>query len=435
MPPEPQPRVIDDTLTEAIARLPVVLLNGARGVGKTTSASRHAATIYDLKDDDALDLIKSNPKVIATASPPVLIDEWHVYPKVMDVVRTDIDRDPTPGRYILTSTPSAPIPPDVHSGIGRPIIGIDMRPFSLFERGLDVPCVSLAELLAGDMGDIAGATSVGRGDYIEQIVISGLPGHFGAPTNLRAKLMRTYVDLLCRRDIRSAAEGGRQLSAQLTMRWLTSYARGISTEMTFEKLRKFAHREDEKDIAWDTANVYRQALENLGIIEEQPAWSSPFSPVKRTKKEALRHFIDPAIAVAVYEGEWLLEMNDAIQAGQVDVSGSYAGRLFQSLVLQSVRVYASATDASVFWLGTSPGGQRCPAREVDIIVINSLGKVVAIEVKLTDRVTAVHCEHLRWLRDKLGPMWSDGIVVYAGDTAYRREADGIGVVPAALLGP
>jgi uncharacterized protein len=41
---------------------------------------------------------------------------------------------------------------------------------------------------------------------------------------------------------------------------------------------------------------------------------------------------------------------------------------------------------------------------------------------------------LHWLRRELGDQLADAIVVTTGPTAYRR-ADGIGVVPAALLGP
>jgi hypothetical protein len=39
-----------------------------------------------------------------------------------------------------------------------------------------------------------------------------------------------------------------------------------------------------------------------------------------------------------------------------------------------------------------------------------------------------------WLRDRIGEDLLDAIVVTTGREAYRRR-DGIGVVPAALLGP
>ena len=42
--------------------------------------------------------------------------------------------------------------------------------------------------------------------------------------------------------------------------------------------------------------------------------------------------------------------------------------------------------------------------------------------------------HLRWLREKLGDELLDAAVLYTGNVAYR-QADGIAVIPVALLGP
>jgi hypothetical protein len=42
--------------------------------------------------------------------------------------------------------------------------------------------------------------------------------------------------------------------------------------------------------------------------------------------------------------------------------------------------------------------------------------------------------NLRWIMEAIGDELLDALVVTTGENAYRR-ADGIGVVPAALLGP
>ena len=60
--------------------------------------------------------------------------------------------------------------------------------------------------------------------------------------------------------------------------------------------------------------------------------------------------------------------------------------------------------------------------------------MLAIEVKLAHTIRDDDVRHLRWLRDQLGDDVLDAIVVTTGTDAYRRP-DGIGVVPAALLGP
>lgn len=71
--------------------------------------------------------------------------------------------------------------------------------------------------------------------------------------------------------------------------------------------------------------------------------------------------------------------------------------------------------------------------EVDLIVERADRRVVAIEVKLARTIDDEDVRHLDWLRARLGDDLLDAIIVSTGPYAYRRT-DGIGVVPAALLG-
>lgn len=93
-----------------------------------------------------------------------------------------------------------------------------------------------------------------------------------------------------------------------------------------------------------------------------------------------------------------------------------------------VRVYAQATEAKIGHLRTASG-----EHEVDLIVERDDGRVLAIEVKLAANVGDEDVRHLRWLSKRLGSDIADSIVITTGTYAYRRP-DGIGVVPAALLG-
>jgi len=70
---------------------------------------------------------------------------------------------------------------------------------------------------------------------------------------------------------------------------------------------------------------------------------------------------------------------------------------------------------------------------VDLIVERRDGSVVALEVKPTATVVDDDVRHLRWLADRIGDNLLDAAVISTGNEAYRRR-DGIGVIPAALLG-
>ena len=61
------------------------------------------------------------------------------------------------------------------------------------------------------------------------------------------------------------------------------------------------------------------------------------------------------------------------------------------------------------------------------------GKCSPFEVTLSAHVDDDDVKHLHWLSDQIGSDLLDAIVVTTGPQAYRRR-DGIGVVPASLLG-
>ena len=109
--------------------------------------------------------------------------------------------------------------------------------------------------------------------------------------------------------------------------------------------------------------------------------------------------------------------------------GTMLGRLFESLTALNLRVYAQHSEATVSHLRTRAG-----EHEVDFIVERPDHRVVAIEVKLAYEIEDQDVKHLLWLREKIGDDVLDAFVIGTGSEAYRR-ADGVGVVPAALLGP
>lgn len=105
------------------------------------------------------------------------------------------------------------------------------------------------------------------------------------------------------------------------------------------------------------------------------------------------------------------------------------GALFEALVTLSVRVYAGPFRGLVSHLRAHRG-----EREVDLIVEDPDGRIVAIEVKLAEAINDHDVRHLNWLREQLGDRLVERVVVTTGPSAYRRR-DGVVVAPLALLGP
>lgn len=166
-------------------------------------------------------------------------------------------------------------------------------------------------------------------------------------------------------------------------------------------------------------------LERLWIVDPVPAWLPRRTRIARLAAPPKHQLADPALAAELLGVDVDALLQGKLIGDRVPRDGLLLGGLFESLVPLDVRVYAQAAEARVAHLRTWRG-----EREVDLIVERRDGRVLAIEVKLARVPRDEDVRHLRWLGDEL----LDAIVITSGPTAYRRK-DGIGVIPAALLGP
>ncbi|MCA1676051.1 MAG: DUF4143 domain-containing protein [Actinobacteria bacterium] len=323
-------RIVDDELDELLAGLPAISLEGPKGVGKTATAQRRAATTLAL--DDA------------------------------NQVRSDIGGD----------------------------------------------------------------TAVTLGDYAEEIVRSGFPGILRLPTRARRAQLDGYLTRIVEREF---PELGHPVRRPATLRaWLRAYAAATSTTAAYNAILDAATPGETDKPAKTTTIGYRDVLTQLWLLEPVPGWLPTRSVFARLAQAPKHHLADPALAARLLgtNGAALLAGRDPARASAFE--GPLLGALFESLVTLSVRVYAQAAEATVHHLRTRNGDH-----EIDLIVERDDGRVVAMEVKLSPSVDEADVKHLRWLRERLEDHLLDSVVITTGRHAYRR-ADGIAVVPAALLG-
>jgi predicted AAA+ superfamily ATPase len=133
----------------------------------------------------------ADPGRIERVPQPVLIDEWQREPYVWDLVRRSVDRDYSPGRFLLTGS-ATPTEAPTHSGAGR-IVRLRMRPMSLAGRGVAVPSVSLADLLTGERPPVGGSSPMSLQDYADEVVRSGLPAVRTLPDRVRRAQLDGYL--------------------------------------------------------------------------------------------------------------------------------------------------------------------------------------------------------------------------------------------------
>lgn len=424
-----QPRIADYQLQELLGSLPAVSIEGPRAVGKTRTALRYANTVYDLDDPEVLKKVRADPKVLTDGASPILIDEWQRYPSSWDIVRRAVDRDFSPGRFLLTGS-SRPTTFPVHSGAGR-IVTMRMWTTTLAERfhRYSRPSVSLRSLLSGEAPDIGGVTDLTVEDYAGEIVAGGFPGWSNVEGRPRHLLLDGYLHRIAEHDFPLAGHRVRNTAA--LRRWLTAYAAVTATTASYEAIRDAATPGEGQKPAKTTVQAYRDTLEAMWVLEPLAAWLPVGSHLSRLKRGPKHHLADTALAARLLNitARSLTDGSAALPVGGTRGSGdALIGALFESLVTHDLRVYAQAGDARAFHMRTWND-----QREVDV-VIEAGGRVIPVEVKLGGEISRRDTRHLRWLRDRLGPGVIDAMVITAGRRSYRDE-DGIAIVPAGLLGP
>ena len=415
-----RPRVADDLVAEQLRTMGAVLIEGPKGCGKTWTGLRHArSSVRFDADASARDLATISPDAVLDGDRPRLLDEWQLAPVIWNHVRHACDRAAEPGQFLLTGS-AAPANDIVrHSGAGR-IARTRLRPMSLFESRMSTGQVSLAALLGGEPVEPANAEPEFR-DVLDALCVGGWPWLTAATTAEAQRRLREYLDEV--RHVQINGDSTRSRNPMLVERLMISLARNTAATVPVSRLA--ADGGGEQPLNHQTARAYLDALHQLFVIEDQPAWATHLRSRSRLAKSPKRHFADPSLAAAV------LRASPSALLGDLET----CGLLFESLVVRDLRVYAEAADCDVSHYRLDSGV------EADAIVSRRFeGEWIAVEVKLSpapDSIDAAAAS-LRRAVDSIDTARAGApaalLVVTPAGYAYTRP-DGISVAPITALGP
>ena len=197
-------------------------------------------------------------------------------------------------------------------------------------------------MLAGALPAITGTSPVDLPGYLEEILRSGFPGIRDLPERARQAQLDSYLTRIVERELPDSGVNVRRPAALRA--WLAAYAAAAATDATFATILAAATPGEGDKPARQTADIYRQHLQRIFLLDPIEAWTPAFAPLKRLTHSPKHHLVDPALAarlVGVGKAGLLRGQGKRVHAA----TGTWLGALFESLAAQSVRVYAQAADA------------------------------------------------------------------------------------------
>ncbi len=410
-------RVADVEMARALEALPIVVVEGVKGCGKTWTGLHHARSKVMLAEaPGARQGAEIVPRHVLDGPRPRLVDEWQTVPSIWDSARHVVDEEREAGCFILTGSSRPADALTRHSGAGR-VRRVRMRPMSLIESGESDGSVSLGALLDGG-GCEAPASAVTVADMAEIVCRGGWPRNLGRPAHAAQQLLEGYLDEMARLDLQEAS-GIRHNPARV-MRLLASLARNTASTASLATLSRDVA--GDPPLSWSATAGYLDALERVFLVEDLPVWPVRLRTRAKLQQSPKRHFVDPSLAAAVLGASPVRLLDDP----------QTLGLLFESLVVRDLRVYAAANRAEVYHARDSYG------HEIDAVIERRDGAWVPVEVKLgAGRVDEAARSLLRACAavdttDRGEP--ANKLVVTAEGYAYRRP-DGVSVVPIGTLGP
>lgn len=207
-------------------------------------------------------------KPILGGPTPRLIDEWQLAPRLWDQVRDEVDRRSLFGQFILTeSSVSADHDKILHTGTGR-ISRVLMRTMSLYESEDSNGAVSLKSLFDGQ-NEISGTSDIDIDRLAFLVSKGGWPGALSMNERQALLSSEDLYNQTINRDI--IREGKIKRDAEKVSAFMKSYARCQGTQANNAVLAE--DMQSMESINTDTVASYINALENLFVIENMPAWN------------------------------------------------------------------------------------------------------------------------------------------------------------------
>jgi predicted AAA+ superfamily ATPase len=371
----------------------VILLNGARQSGKSTLArqvARHHDAIWTSFDNpQTLSAARSDPLDFVRSERMTVIDEVQRYPEILLPIKLQVDEDPRPGAFLLTGSAHVMGLRSVPDTLPGRVETIELWPLSQGE--MDSAPDGFVDAVFQDMSALAVTSTLTKADYAERIARGGFPESVARTGRRREVFLRNYVADLVNREVTQVAE----VEHGPAFHQLIRLAATRSGELLVP-----ANLAQTTGLSKTTVSRYLAIMHEVFLVKILPAWAS--GSVGRAIKTPKLAFVDSGVATH------LLGHN----AHSLLRPGAPFGPLLEGFAAMELARQAtwSLTHVNLFHYRSKD------KQEVDLVLLNSLGQIVGLEIKASTTARGEDFNGLKHLAARTGSDFLGGILLYAGTT-------------------
>jgi hypothetical protein len=405
--PELIPRGSRELLVEALGDTRIVLLLGARQVGKSTlaeeivSADRPARSI-NLDTQAPREAAKTDPEgFVAGLERPVLIDEvQRGGPDLLLAIKSAVDKDRAPGQFFLTGSANVLANRKVLDALtGRVQISIL---WPLAQSEIEEAEGNFVDSLFTQDPPVVDGAPVGVEALAGRIAAGGYPEARLRSERRRAKWFDSYLESTLERDLSDISDAHKLREMPRLLRLLAAQAANIVAPANISN-----------DIALDrgTVEAYIGLLEAVFLVRRLPAWT----PGLRSRE--LRH-----PKVYVVDTGLLLHLLGAGEE-RLGTDARITGKALENFAAMEILRHAE-------WSARAPRlfHYRQGRDEIDLVLEDRAGKIAAIEVKASASIQSRDWRALARLRDETSDTFMCGVILYSGEATVPLS-DRIFAVP------